>query len=872
MQQVEVPVTSVLTRYKEYLKGYYSNLKMRDDGLSITPCTKFVNLAMFEKTGTKTCSSPIGIDSILTPDSNFVLMEGSLGMGKSTLCLELCRNWDTLSSLQCYKVVLLIELRHQVQDVKELLDIFHHTQKQFSQIVVDEICSCEGEGVLLILDGFDEMPAYGKKGELFMKLIRGTCLPMATRLVTSRPSALYRKGRCFPEISRHVKVLGFTEECKLNYVQLTFQSDPKIYEHFEKFMLSNPVISSLMEIPLNCAILAQIYIEISGSEPLIPRTMTQLYSILVRVLIRRYKIKQKEWEESFGLPRAEDLPKDVAASLRIVSELAFKGYFESSNQPKRGFFFRRNVQLIFKDNDLPAGFQPLGLLSETKEMYVCEGARTSYSFLHQSIQDYLAAWHVSCHPELIDQENYNNIEPYFDAFNQFFAGIMGCRNFSINKAIQLGEKGDPLKFKHPRVEDVIRYLYEAQNINDFDFFFPDSGSEELDSYGDDQNKYFLATLNTPMDMYAFGYVLLHRALKWDLQFSTPLKMLVSSLNDHKASNAIIAGSIASLDCTQAVSFDIEILPENLRLSVTKLNASIRSNFSSLSNGMLSLRNLKEVSFTIVESRNEGEHMQYGILANLSSLEQLTVNIGCITLVGLEELSATIARSHTLKFIKLGRVQDWRLMKESQRVTFLRKEYAQHSGEYFLSRLAEAVMSCAAAEKIDIGIPFVTLNRFSFSKIQSMKFDIPGNTLTEERTLGCLHFIAERCSEIMSLKSLEIQILPEMISPFVTLLNNALRCNTSLTQLTVSFYIPADLYTSLFGWTVFNISSLLSALRRDPEIPRLNLKRSKSLTDLSVNHHFYSLPVVRSCSCPDLLGLENMHPLLYRALFGCLDES
>ena len=47
-------------------------------------------------------------------------------------------------------------------------------------------------------------------------------------------------------------------------------------------------------------------------------------------------------------------------------------------------------------------FQSLGLVSEVKEMYVCEGAKSSYSFLHLSIQEFLAAWHVSRHPQLED--------------------------------------------------------------------------------------------------------------------------------------------------------------------------------------------------------------------------------------------------------------------------------------------------------------------------------------------------------------------------------------------------------------------------------------------------------------------------------------
>ncbi len=76
-----------------------------------------------------------------------------------------------------------------------------------------------------------------------------------------------------------------------------------------------------------------------------------------------------------------------------MSELAYNG------------LFKKDVQLVLTDDDIiEERFNHLGLMDEVKEMYVCEGASTSYSFLHLSIQEFLAAWHVSIHPGRILRE------------------------------------------------------------------------------------------------------------------------------------------------------------------------------------------------------------------------------------------------------------------------------------------------------------------------------------------------------------------------------------------------------------------------------------------------------------------------------------
>ena len=189
-----------LARYQRYLKSYHFIAK--DDKLCIAPCHQLISLELVDKKE-RSSYKMLKMDDIVTPGSRLIiLVEAPSGFGKSTLCWELCRRWDTLGSLmQHYQIVLQLKLREKrIQNASELNEIFFHRDKRLSQSVVDEVLESEGEGLLLILDGFDEMPKslVEVKSSLIMELISGLCLPNAVRLVTSRPS-VNEPQKIFPE-------------------------------------------------------------------------------------------------------------------------------------------------------------------------------------------------------------------------------------------------------------------------------------------------------------------------------------------------------------------------------------------------------------------------------------------------------------------------------------------------------------------------------------------------------------------------------------------------------------------------------------------------------------------------------------------------
>ena len=423
------PVLSkTLSRYKRYLSACYKKLIVRDDKLSsIDLCSEFIDLTLVE--GSKAMNSMsqphthvkvLHIDEIVVPDSQCILVQGPSGIGKSTLCGELCRQWDTLKSLQWFKLVLQLKLRDQyIQETTSLNEIFYHRDAQLCQSVVSEVFECEGEGVLLVFDGFDELPAsiINDSRNVIMELISGTCLPNATRLVTSRPSGLHHIQRCFPQQYRSIQIQGFSDESIQHFAAVVFQSEPEHLHHFRKF---NADIRSLMSIPINCAIVTNVYKEFKTYEEKIPKTMTQLYTTLILVLIKRHMIEMGKWKVDDGIPAdLLSLPAEVRDDFMKVCELAYKGLFVK-------------IQFEFSDRDVGENFRHLGLLAKSREFYMCEGTSTSYSFRHHSIQEFLAAWHVSHRPELI-QKIMNKVfdsslrTPLYDAFGKFMSGICGSK-------------------------------------------------------------------------------------------------------------------------------------------------------------------------------------------------------------------------------------------------------------------------------------------------------------------------------------------------------------------------------------------------------------------------------------------------------------
>ena len=345
------------------------------------------------------CKAPIRMKNILRPNCVYdsrddkkhehyqvtqLLIEGAPGMGKSTFAWEVCQKWGQHQLFNEYSLVVLLKFRDKsVQEAKSISDLFCYPLPELQSDIVHDIVLSGGHGLLLILEGFDEAPASKRTiDSIFVRLFRGQILPKATVILTTRPSASAElRQLCRGKYSRRIEIIGFGKKEIDEYIQCAF-SDEQSQSDFKDYLSLYPHIHSMMYVPLNSAIVTHVYESCKSSGAVVPKTMTQLYSSLIRTLLLRYLKDKEEYKDTCtNINSFKDLPQPVYDQFCEICKIAYTGIVCAE------------TELIFQD--LPSDFDSLGLMQTCPELYVDRGASVSYNFLHFTVQEYLAAYHIS---------------------------------------------------------------------------------------------------------------------------------------------------------------------------------------------------------------------------------------------------------------------------------------------------------------------------------------------------------------------------------------------------------------------------------------------------------------------------------------------
>ena len=140
-----------------------------------------------------------------------MLVDGAPGVGKTTLCLRICKDWADQKLLINFHLVVLQQLRQEELDsVLSIQDIFYYPDPKLQDETISTIVQSGGEGMLVILDAFDELTHEQRRKSICMKLISGHLLPKCSVVVTSHPyaSEIIQQLKC---MQKHVEVPGFTD-------------------------------------------------------------------------------------------------------------------------------------------------------------------------------------------------------------------------------------------------------------------------------------------------------------------------------------------------------------------------------------------------------------------------------------------------------------------------------------------------------------------------------------------------------------------------------------------------------------------------------------------------------------------------------------
>ena len=336
----------------------------------------------------------------------FVLIEGDPGVGKTTLVWELCKSWAKGELLQEWDIVLLVQLRdtdmREADSIESMIDP-DGDYPEFCSFVKQTL----GERLLLIFDGFDELSEKQReKSSVFMRLLKFSKLNKSSIFVTSRPSATsLLPEQFYDNLHQHIEIVGFEEKDIRRYIDCKFKKPEKrcILDDFNEYISSHDFIFTLMYVPLHCALVTDLYEQYwrKGEKQFAPKTLTQLYTCLICSLLERHLDDVPQYsEKQYKIHEISDLPPDIHEQLMKLSELAARGI--------------ENKEFVFEN----VNCETLGLLQKVSEdNYRSRNTVTSYSFLHLTLQEYLAALHWSkCGEEvssLFEQTGALPIKQYF---------------------------------------------------------------------------------------------------------------------------------------------------------------------------------------------------------------------------------------------------------------------------------------------------------------------------------------------------------------------------------------------------------------------------------------------------------------------------
>ena len=402
-----------------------------------------------DKTVKLTENKEISVEDVLQPtDSSLslrVAIDGPPGIGKTTLCRKLLNMWSNGPLVhQQYDLVLHCPLRNsKIATATTLADLFV-CQLYEVPMVTEWFEKRNGEGLLIIFDGWDELSEQLRKSSLAASIIHKEKLNKCSVIVTSRSYASSSLLEIMSNLSRHVQVIGFSKEEISTVIIQTLQKDTKLAQELihenterdEKILKYSPDakykshftttqsskdsllavklindliirndVQSLCYVPLVCSMVILVYCKEGGH---LPTTLTQLYEIFILQTIRRHVKRHDINPHTLG--SLSSLPSRLAKPLQDMCQIAYTNL--------------ANTRMTFSSHQLQS------LSEAVKEDYLglmttfIEYDEEKYQFLHLSIQEFLAAWWIAKHEKKTEEVFKDHFDDdHFRMCLRFVAGL-----------------------------------------------------------------------------------------------------------------------------------------------------------------------------------------------------------------------------------------------------------------------------------------------------------------------------------------------------------------------------------------------------------------------------------------------------------------
>ena len=383
-----------------------------------------------------------------------VVIEGKPGIGKSTLIIHICHNWEKGNLFSQFKWVIRVPLRDEaIQNASCLADIIPARSREeaeaFAKVIIDSLGS---EG-LLLFDGWDE---HSHRTTFLSDLVEDPLkfgLDLCTIVVTTRPVATDKLRRL---ATSHIEIMGFGVEERLEYFMATLEDYEEELEELLEHLEKHPLIAGSAYIPVAAAFLVDIVLAPGMSLPITLHGM--FVDIILCNILRETAKSSPELDICVrNVHTLDGLTEKYPSISSLFLSLCRLAYYGS-----------RENRVVFYDNDLEkAGLSDveptkLGLVQEVKHSASCSKGSSSYSFIHLTVQETLAGYYTSKMTVEEQVKTFQNMlgNPRLANVLQIYAGFSKLRHESVREVI-----GPMVKESKTVLVSILNSLYEAQDTS-----------------------------------------------------------------------------------------------------------------------------------------------------------------------------------------------------------------------------------------------------------------------------------------------------------------------------------------------------------------------------------------------------------------------
>ena len=398
-----------------------------------------------------------------------VLVEGVAGSGKSTLCWYACREWAAGRLFEDIKLLIRVSLSdNDIRCAMELADLIPHSSMEMRHAVAKTIAEAGGKGTCFLLDSCDEVPRLCKDSFLF-RFIAGaggkSFLSCTSIILTSRPGIPHDLLEC-ARITGKVVVKGFKSLNK--FIDATLSANSVKRDQLVGALEMKPELYSLCHLPLHAVILVHLFDFFKEN---LPTTRTGLfYPLMCNFLIRHVHVAKCQLGTIRDL--TTDLPHEVYSSFCKVSKFAYESIIDRSTLI---------TQIMLKSAGIdPTPDNTFGFL-QVHYKITMYGPANLYTFPHLSLQEFLAAFHMTRlkqHDQIIAFKQIFEQNP-LSSILSFYAGLTRLEvpgeichlllhvmenrmhlNTMVNK-LQLSNPADDMR-RH--ILALMNCIYESQKV------------------------------------------------------------------------------------------------------------------------------------------------------------------------------------------------------------------------------------------------------------------------------------------------------------------------------------------------------------------------------------------------------------------------